>query len=441
MTRKVHVGILKAVCAATLFATVAASPTPARAEFDIGIFAGFRGFGEEAGILVLDDRFLFGARLGVLFGGFGIEAEGSFIPTHLRNGGTSVTELGVRGHLRYVFNHTGFARPFLLAGFGAALRSGDGADTLPDPPGKTAPEGHLGAGFELYFTDTFGVRVDGRAYWPTKEDFAFDTFNWEVMFGFQIALGKPKGAPAAPPPSADADNDGVPDDQDKCPTEAGPPPTGCPVKDTDNDGVPDDQDKCPTEPGPADRGGCPIKDTDNDGVPDDQDKCPTEPGPADRQGCPPKDTDGDGILDENDKCPDQPETKNGFEDEDGCPDEVPAAVKKFTGVIKGVNFATGKATLTKGSYKTLDQVVKVLQDYPSVKLEISGHTDDTGKHDKNVQLSQDRAESVKAYLVSKGIDESRLKAAGYGPDKPLIPGKSARARAANRRVEFNLITQ
>jgi OmpA-OmpF porin, OOP family len=413
MTRKVHVGILQALCAATIFAAVAASPRPAHAEFDIGIFGGFRGFGEEAGILVLDDRFLFGARLGVLFGGFGIEAEGSFIPTHIRNTDTSVREIGLRGHLRYVFNNTGFARPFIVAGYGLALRSGKGVDDMQVPRGKNAPEGHFGAGFELYFTDTFGVRVDGRAYWPTKEDFKFETFNWEVMFGFQIAIGKPKAAPPAPPPSADADNDGVPDDQDKC----------------------------PTEPGPADRGGCPVKDQDNDGVPDDQDKCPTEPGPADRQGCPPKDTDGDGILDENDKCPDQPETKNGFEDEDGCPDEIPAAVKKFTGVIKGVNFATGKATLTKGSYKILDQAIKVLQEYPSVKMEIAGHTDDTGKHDMNVRLSQDRAESVKAYLVSKGLDESRLKAVGYGPDKPLIPGKSARARAANRRVEFNLITQ
>src|SRR5262245_15726751 len=342
MTRKVHVGILQAICAATVFAAVAASPAPARAEVDIGIFGGFRGFGEEAGLLVLDDRFLFGARIGVLFGGFGIEAEGSFTPTHLRNNSDeSITGIGLRGHLRYVFNKEGFARPFVLAGFGAFLRSGDQADNL--PRGKSTTEGHIGAGFELYFTDTFGVRVDGRAYWPTKEDFGFDTFNWEVLFGFQVAFGKPKAAPAAPPPSADADNDGVPDDQDKCPTEAGPPENqGCPVKDTDGDGVPDNLDKCPTEPGPADRQGCPIKDTDNDGRPDDQDKCPTEPGPADRQGCPIKDTDGDGIPDDVDKCPDQPETKNGFEDEDGCPDELPAAVKKFTGVIKGVNFATGK---------------------------------------------------------------------------------------------------
>jgi outer membrane protein OmpA-like peptidoglycan-associated protein len=427
---------LKAVCAATLFAAVAAAPTPARAEFDIGIFAGFRGFGEEAGILVLDDRFLFGARLGVLFGGFGIEAEGSFIPTHLRNGGQSVTELGVRGHLRYVFNHTGFARPFLLAGFGAAIRSGDGASMLPDPPGKTAPEGHFGAGFELYFSDTFGVRVDGRAYWPTKEDFKFENFNWEVLFGFQVALGKPKAAPAAPPPSADADNDGVPDDQDKCPTEAGPPENqGCPikaeVKDRDNDGVPDDQDQCPDEPGPATTQGCP--DADNDGVVDKDDKCPNLPGSKEHQGCP--DSDGDGIFDDVDKCPNEA----GPAENQGCP--VPEAVKKFTGVIKGVNFATGKATLTKGSYKILDQVVKVLQEYPTINFEISGHTDNTGKHDKNVQLSQDRAESVKAYLVSKGIDDSRLKAVGYGPDKPLVPGKSAKARAANRRVEFNLIAQ
>jgi OOP family OmpA-OmpF porin len=428
--------------AATFFAALSTAASTARAEVDVGVFGGFRGFGQEAGLLVLDDSFLFGARLGVLFGGFGIEAEGSFVPTHLRAGDTSVTGLGVRGHLRYVFNKDGFARPFILAGFGAFLRSGDGASSLPDPPGKTATEGHVGAGFELYFTDTFGVRVDGRAYWPTKQDFGFKQFNWELLFGFQLAFGKPKAAPPPPPPPPDADNDGVPDDQDKCPTEAGPPERqGCPVKDSDNDGIPDDQDKCPNEAGPADHGGCPVRDQDNDGVPDDQDKCPTEPGPADRQGCPIKDTDGDGIPDDVDKCPNEPETKNGFEDEDGCPDELPAAVKKFTGVIRGINFATGKATLTKGSFKVLDETVKVLKEYPSVKLEISGHTDDTGKHDNNVTLSQARADSVKAYLVGKGIDDARLKGVGYGPDKPLVPGKSAKARAANRRVEFQVITQ
>src|SRR5262249_27639074 len=257
-------------------------------EIDVGAFGGFRGFGEEAGLLVLDDRFLFGGRLGVLFGSVGIEAEGSFTPTHVRNSDVSVTGLNIHGALRYVFNKEGFARPFVRAGFGVFSRSGDGADSL--PRGKSTPEGHFGAGFELYFTDTFGIRVDGRAYWPTKEDFGFRRFNWELLFGVQLAFGKPKAAPPPPPPPADADGDGVPDDIDKCPTEPGPPENqGCPikaaaVKDRDNDGRPDDQDQCPDEPGPATTQGCP--DADNDGVPDKDDKCPKLAGPKKHQRCP-----------------------------------------------------------------------------------------------------------------------------------------------------------
>src|SRR5262249_23231691 len=169
---------------------------------------------------------------------------------------------------------------------------------------------------------------------------------------------------------------------------------GCPikapeVKDRDNDGVPDDQDQCPDEPGPATTQGCP--DADNDGVPDKDDKCPKLAGPKEHQGCP--GSDGDGIYDDVDKCPNEP----GPPPNQGCP--VPEAVKKFTGVIKGVNFATGKATLTKASFKVLDEAVKVFHEYPTIKLEISGHTDDTGKHDANVTLSQARADAVKAYLV------------------------------------------
>jgi OOP family OmpA-OmpF porin len=86
--------------------------------------------------------------------------------------------------------------------------------------------------------------------------------------------------------------------------------------------------------------GCP--DGDQDGVLDRDDKCLDVPGVA-PDGCPP-DSDGDGFIDSKDKCPNEPETKNGFEDDDGCPDEIPAAVKRFNGVIKGIEFDNGKAT-------------------------------------------------------------------------------------------------
>jgi OOP family OmpA-OmpF porin len=87
--------------------------------------------------------------------------------------------------------------------------------------------------------------------------------------------------------------------------------------------------------------GCPAKDTDGDGFLDPDDKCPEEKGVA-PDGCPDQDPDQDGILGDKDKCPKEPETKNGYQDEDGGPDEVPEEVKKFTGVIQGIS-STNKA--------------------------------------------------------------------------------------------------
>ncbi len=131
---------------------------------------------------------------------------------------------------------------------------------------------------------------------------------------------------------------------------------------------------------------------------------------------------------------------NGYQDEDGCPDEIPAALKKFTGVIKGINFKTGSAEITKDSHTVLDNAVQVLVDYPDVKLEIGGHTDNVGKAEFNRELSQKRADSVKTYLVGKGISADRLTAVGYGMDKPITSNKTAKDKAQNRRTEFTLLT-
>jgi len=94
--------------------------------------------------------------------------------------------------------------------------------------------------------------------------------------------------------------------------------------DRDHDGIPDDVDRCPRDPedkdGFEDQDGCPDPDNDQDGVLDKDDRCPNDPGPRENQGCPDKDTDGDGIVDRLDKCPNDPEDKDGFEDQDGCPD-------------------------------------------------------------------------------------------------------------------------
>ena len=126
----------------------------------------------------------------------------------------------------------------------------------------------------------------------------------------------------------DRDGDGIPDVDDKCPDIPGLPEyQGCPPpkpSDRDGDGILDDVDKCPDDPedkdGFEDEDGCPDFDNDQDGVPDIEDKCPNVPGPPDNQGCPVQDRDHDGIPDNVDQCPDEPEDKDGFEDENGCPD-------------------------------------------------------------------------------------------------------------------------
>jgi outer membrane protein OmpA-like peptidoglycan-associated protein len=218
-------------------------------------------------------------------------------------------------------------------------------------------------------------------------------------------------------------------------------------KDRDGDGIPDNVDRCPDQPedkdGFQDEDGCPDLDNDGDGIPDALDKCPNEPedkdGFQDEDGCPDPDNDGDGIPDTLDKCPNEPETFNNYKDDDGCPDEVPAEVKKFTGVIEGINFKTGSAEILAGSYVILDRAVKVLQDYQEVNLEISGHTDNRGKADYNRDLSQRRADSVKTYFVQRGITSDRLQAIGYGLTRPIADNKTSSGRASNRRTEFRLI--
>lgn len=182
------------------------------------------------------------------------------------------------------------------------------------------------------------------------------------------------------------------------------------------------------------------KDSDGDGFADGDDKCPNQAGIA-PDGCPDPDPDKDGVIGPNDKCPTEAETANGYQDADGCPDEIPAEVKKFTGVIQGIEFDTGKATIRPKSKPVLDEALKVLRDNPDVRIEVSGHTDDVGDAKKNVELSQKRADAVKEYFVSQGVDAARITTRGAGPDQPIADNKTAEGKQKNRRIEFKLLTQ
>jgi outer membrane protein OmpA-like peptidoglycan-associated protein len=107
--------------------------------------------------------------------------------------------------------------------------------------------------------------------------------------------------------------------------------------------------------------------------------------------------------------------------------------------LKGVNFATGKAEILPASFKILETTVKGLQKYDSVKVEISGHTDNVGGLEYNDKLSQARADAVRSYLIRKGIAENRITAVGYGYSRPRADNKTEKGRAQNRRIEISII--
>src|SRR5688572_18212220 len=209
-------------------------------------------------------------------------------------------------------------------------------------------------------------------------------------------------------------------------------PTPLPV-DTDGDGITDDIDKCPTQAGTAKYKGCPVPDSDGDGINDELDKCPTQAGPANRNGCPITDRDNDGISDEEDKCPDVA----GVAANNGCP-EVPAEVTKMlSSSTRNISFASSSAKLSTTANTSLNQIVKVLNENPTLKVKIEGHTDNVEKD--NMKLSENRAAAVKTYLVSKGISEDRIVVEGLGSTMPVADNNTTAGKNRNRRVEIEVV--
>jgi len=285
-----------------------------------------------------------------------------------------------------------------------------------------------------------------------------------------IGMVDEKGCPL------DTDEDGVPDYLDQCPetdkrAKGYVDSKGCPL-DTDKDGVPDYLDDCNDSPlgaaGHVDERGC-LLDEDGDGVPDYLDKCPGTPkecmGMVDENGCL-LDTDKDGVYDYLDKCPNTPESarfavdKNGClldYDRDGVPDyadncpRVPGPesnagcpeIKKevrtlLQTAMQGIEFETGKAVIKPSSFEIMDKIAAVFIENSNWNIEIQGHTDNVGKPELNLILSDKRANSVRDYLVQAGVDANRLTAKGYGDTMPIEDNATAEGRTKNRRVAFEI---
>ncbi|MCK7479740.1 MAG: OmpA family protein [Candidatus Moduliflexus flocculans] len=161
--------------------------------------------------------------------------------------------------------------------------------------------------------------------------------------------------------------------------------------------------------------------------------CPGGPdGCVEKDWCK-KDSDGDGVPDCIDKCPDTP--KGIKVDANGCP---PAAEQGAI-IFRNILFDFNKSNVKPDSFAVLEEIVEYLETNKGVMMEIQGHTDNKGTAEYNMKLSYKRADSVRKYIVGKGIAPERLKVNGFGFSKPVVPNDSDENRTRNRRVEFKPI--
>jgi len=369
--------------------------------------------------------------------GLSIEGHATFGPSHadtLPHQRHNFTQAGVdfRWNLRDAESKT---VPYVLTGAGVGE-----SHTSGHPPDKLQKgSASLGLGLlQTVFNQRTYLRLEVRDMMFREREALEFSNHIAVTAGIQFIIGGKV---------IDSDRDSVYDGIDKCPNT----PIGCIVDkngcpaDSDGDGVCDGLDKCPNTPKGAtvDAQGCP-KDSDGDGVLDGIDQCPNTPTgcTVDVHGCP-ADADSDGVCDGVDVCPNTP---RGLRvDARGCPIEVMDKETQLldTGMIRlsNVQFDTGKDSIKAGSYAVLDSVGMVLEQYPTLKIEVGGHTDNRGTPDKNQKLSEARAASVLRYVTAKfpAINAGQFTSKGYGQSAPIAPNSTTAGRAKNRRVEFKVM--
>lgn len=349
-------------------------------------------------------------------------------------GATKFVELLAELDLRFNYNILAkedyIVSPYVFAGISGSHH--------PVYFGTTIP---LGAGLNVNLSKSHDIYLNlESAYKVAASSHDFNHLQHSVgfVYWFQPGYNRASGSVAKvdttslAPIIADTDNDGIPDNEDQCPNVPGMAQfNGCP--DSDGDGIGDKDDACPLVAGLAQFNGCP--DTDNDGIPDNKDKCPYVTGTAQYDGCLPPDRDHDGVNDDVDRCPDVA----GIASNQGCPEIRKEIITQVEKAAKAIFFETGKATIKKVSYKSLDAVVSILKADPSLYADIEGHTDNVQpKTYTNMELSQHRAEAVRDYFAAKGVSGDRMTAQGFGDTQPVADNATAAGRAQNRRTVIKL---
>jgi outer membrane protein OmpA-like peptidoglycan-associated protein len=453
------------LCLGVMLATPAAAQIMGR-PFELSAQAGWNHYDTRARMV---DGVGFGATLGWrLQPWLVLEGQGFFGPSkadsvprqehNLYNAGLDL-RLNLRpGEDRVV--------PYFLMGGGVARSATTGH--LPDKLERGSGSLGIGMLYSLMGHQRTYLRIQVRDIFFRERDALEFSDHFAVSVGLHYVYG---GKPH------DSDLDGVRDWLDKCPATpigAKVDAAGCPL-DADGDKVFDGLDKCEGTPRgcTVDKNGC-SSDPDGDGVCDSLDQCPNTPKGAtvDAKGCP-SDSDGDGVLDGLDECAgtqkgctvdakgcpgdaDKDGVCDGLDqcantpeglrvDAQGCPIEVSDKEVELldTGMIRlqNINFDTNKATIKPESFPVLKEVAMILQQYPTLRIQIGGHTDDRGSAHLNDTLSTSRAASVLDYMKQNftEITSSQFTSKGYGPSQPIAPNSTALGRAKNRRVEFKVL--
>ena len=397
---------------------------------------------------------------------FGVELEGNWVraTTKVTRDGASIYSARAHALFQYRCPCTTFALPEQIVPF-ATLGLGVWRVSSSDEVlgSDTDMLLQVGGGIRLFATKSIAIRAEARFMrGPSQQaPFHLNASYGEFMIGvsFVPTFGggtrdpEPRVVVVAPP-KVDRDNDGVLDEEDKCPGEAEDrdlfdDTDGCPDPDNDGDGILDGDDRCLMEPedkdGFEDNDGCVDRDNDADGVADAQDACPAEVEDRDSyrdgDGCPDPDNDKDGILDTADKCPNDGEVVNGVEDDDGCPDRGDALVVLSTDRLELLAPLTfTKDRLAKDSGPLLAQVAGTLRQHDQIKrMRITVHVQPTKNPDADQTLSEKRGATLKQLLVEKGVEAKRLEVRGFGGSKPLVPRNAKSAALINDRIELIIL--
>ncbi|HEY3296674.1 MAG TPA: OmpA family protein [bacterium] len=384
--------------------------------------------------------------------------------------------------LRFCPVHSARMIPFLYGGFGALHFDNSKSPAVTRAGTKyrgwtgVAP---AGLGLEYLIDKDWSLEVRGGFNQSLSKDLNTNTKTttqdsyFSGVLGLRIRLGAPNPDPdgdglnnklekqlGTNPKNPDTDGDGLTDGDEYLKYHTDPL-----IKDTDTDGLTDGDEvlKYHTDPLKKDTDGDgltdgdevlqyktdPLKaDTDGDGLTDGDEVLKYHTDPLNKDSDGDKLTDGDEVLkyhtDPLKKDTDGGTVDDGTEVARGTDplnpaDDVPKIAITEVGkpiVLEGIVFRTNSAEILPASEKILNDAYETLRDNPKIEVAINGYTDATGSRDRNLKLSEARANSVKQWLVKKGIDEKRMTTRGFGPENPIGDNKTTEGKQKNRRIEF-----